>query len=124
MIIYSNDPDEGVLEVPINLTVSGTANQNNIPVATTELMANYPNPFNPQTAISFSLAETGHVKLEIYNTKGQLVKTLAKQLLPKGQYSYVWQGKDGKGNHVASGIYLYKLTTSNHSRTRKMMLLK
>jgi endonuclease I len=84
----------------------------------------YPNPFNPETTISFSLAETENVKLEIYNTKVQLVRTLATQVLPKGEHSYVWHGKDGKNNSVASGIYLYRLTTANHMQIRKMMLLK
>jgi hypothetical protein len=90
----------------------------------TSLDQNYPNPFNPSTTISYSLKEDGKVALEVYNIKGQLVKTLAGGDMNKGKQSIVWEGKDNAGTQCASGIYLYKLRTGNTTITRKMMLLK
>ncbi|MDA3814446.1 MAG: T9SS type A sorting domain-containing protein, partial [Candidatus Cloacimonetes bacterium] len=71
------------------------------------LYQNVPNPFNPETNIKFYLDESSHVSLEIYNIKGQLVKTLVNNDLSAGEHSFIWNGKDGNGNQVASGIYLY-----------------
>jgi hypothetical protein len=103
-------------------------NQNNEPnnsVPTAVILSrNYPNPFNPSTTISYSLKDDAKVVLEVYNIKGQLVKTLAGGLMSKGKHSIVWEGKDNAGTQCASGIYLYKLRTGNTSITRKMMLLK
>ena len=89
------------------------------------LSQNYPNPFNPTTTISFSVTQTSQfVNLEIYNIKGQKVKTLVSENLEQGQHSIVWYGKDENGKEVGSGIYLYKLQSESFSKTRKMILLK
>jgi hypothetical protein len=93
-----------------------------IPVSV--LYPNYPNPFNPETTIRFAVAQKSEVELDIYNLKGQKVKTLADGLYNTGNHSLVWNGKDDKGINVASGIYFYKLTAGNLTKTRKMMLLK
>ena len=85
---------------------------------------NYPNPFNPETKIVFILPEEGNVKLEIYNIKGQKVKTLVNELLLAGEHSAIWDGRDSNGNRVSSGIYLYQLQTGSEEQVRKMLLLK
>ena len=93
---------------------------------------NYPNPFKPSgagrspaTTISFSLSEnTKDVKIEIYNIKGQKIKTLVNEKLPPGEHSVIWDGRDSNSNRVSSGIYFYKLKAGRYQRVRKMLLLK
>ena len=95
----------------------------------TELLSNYPNPFNPETWIPYRLAEDAFVTLTIYDTMGQVVRTLdvghriasAYESRPKAIY---WDGKNGLGEQVASGVYFYTLTAGDFSATRRMMILK
>ena len=89
-----------------------------------ELNQNYPNPFNPITKISFNLKEASKVKLEVFNIKGQKIKTLRVANLDSGNHSVTWSGKDDTGNSVSSGIYMYKLTTNQGTQTKRMILLK
>ena len=84
-----------------------------------ELTQNYPNPFNPSTEISFSLSQSSHVNLEVYNTLGQKVATLANGSFNAGVHFVTWDA----GN-FASGIYLYRITTDDLVETKKMVLLK
>ena len=89
------------------------------------LYRNYPNPFNPTTTIEFSLVQTSQfVTLEIFNIKGQKVKTLYKGIAEEGKHSVIWEGKDTNGKSVSSGIYFYKLKTGKKEISRKMLLLK
>ena len=85
---------------------------------------NYPNPFNPETTISYQLPENSEVELAVYNLKGQKVKQLVSDQLSAGQYSVVWNGKDDNGKSVSSGIYFYKMKTDNFEKTKKMILMK
>jgi hypothetical protein len=87
-------------------------------------LSNYPNPFNPETTISFYLQNNRNVKLSIYNTKGQKVKTLVNEILPAGDHSIIWHGRDSNGKRVSSGIYFYKLKAGNFQKVRKMILIK
>lgn len=89
-----------------------------------ELHQNFPNPFNPETTISFDMPQTGQASLSIYNVKGQLVKNLVDGELPSGRHSFVWKGTDHFGNSVSSGVYFYRLTTPGHTVKRQMMLIK
>jgi hypothetical protein len=93
-----------------------------IPV--TQLHQNYPNPFNPTTSIDFDMPVQGTARLEIFNVKGQLVKTLVNSELNVGRHSYVWDGADESGAGVSSGIFFYRLSGEGWSQTRKMMLVK
>lgn len=85
---------------------------------------NYPNPFNPETAIRFSIRDRGRVTLKIYNVAGQLVRTLVDEVREPNVYSQAWDGLDGAGQPVASGVYFCRLTAKNFEMTRKMVLLK
>ena len=85
---------------------------------------NFPNPFNPSTEIRFALKETGPALLSIYNVIGQKVKTLADREFPAGEYSLSWDGRDGKGAALPSGVYFYQLSAKNFLQTRKMVLIK
>ena len=92
-------------------------------VATT-LFGAYPNPFNPSTTLSFNLQESSPVSLEIYNQKGQKVRSLISETLPAGKHQIIWNGTDDNGNGIASGIYLYRMKSGKYSSTRKMILMK
>jgi len=94
------------------------------PALVTELHHNYPNPFNPETTIRFSVKEASPVTIEIYNVKGQLVKTLVNDLKEAGNHSVVWNGRDNNNRSVSSGVYFYKMNAGKYSSTRKMILMK
>jgi hypothetical protein len=89
-----------------------------------KLSQNFPNPFNPQTTISFSMREKGHVSLKIYNVAGQLVRTLVNEVKDAGRHRVTWDGKSNLGTHAASGVYFYKMETKNFSATHKMVMLR
>ena len=84
----------------------------------------YPNPFNPETTISFSLPSSGKVRLDVYNLRGQLVRSLIDTRLEAGTHSVIWNGKDDSGRDSATGVYLFKLNTDQGNTVRKAMLLK
>ena len=89
-----------------------------------KLTGNYPNPFNPTTAISYHLSENLPVSLVIYNAKGQLVKTLVNENQSKGEHQIIWNGKDNNNKRVSSGIFFYKINVGRYSSTRKMIMMK
>lgn len=88
------------------------------------LNQNVPNPFNPSTTINYQLPEAGEVQLVIYNLLGQEVRTLVREAMDAGFHSIVWDGMDEYGKQVASGIYIYRLSATNFTQVRRMMLLK
>lgn len=88
------------------------------------LNQNFPNPFNPSTAISFSLAHDGYVRLAIFNLLGQTVRTLADGWNNAGTMTVLWDGADANGHTVASGVYFYRIETARASNTKKMVLLR
>lgn len=94
-----------------------------IPV-TTALSQNYPNPFNPATKIDFSLGMDVHTTLEVYNIRGQLVKTLVDEPLSQGNHSVIWNGVNTGGRQVGSGVYFYRLQVGEETLHRRMMLIK
>jgi flagellar hook capping protein FlgD len=88
------------------------------------LHQNSPNPFNPETKISFDLKSDSNVILEIYNMKGQIVRSLINEPLSAGNHFMVWNGQDDNNKKVSSGIYFYKIKTPDFQATRKMLLMK
>lgn len=88
------------------------------------LEQNYPNPFNPTTSIVYSLANSGSVKLEVFNIIGQKVATVVDEVQNAGIWTVRWSGSDATGKLVSSGIYLYRLTTGSFVSTKKMMFIK
>jgi len=93
----------------------------------TSVIGNYPNPFNPDTEISFNISSMDHDKncsLKIYNIKGQLVRTLLEESLPSGNHQVIWNGKDNGSRPVSSGVYFFNLTVDSRSISHKMLLLK
>lgn len=101
-----------------------TASEDLVQSLVFRLHGNYPNPFNPTTTIRFDLPEAASVNLDIFNLRGQKVRSLVNSDLPAGAHSAVWNGRDTTGNPVSSGVYLYRLSDGNRELTRKMMLMK
>lgn len=89
-----------------------------------ELAANYPNPFNPSTKISYILPQRADVRLSVYNVRGELVKTLVADTRNAGSYTAQWDGTDANNLQVSSGVYLYKLKADNFEQTRRMLLIR
>lgn len=104
--------------------VDETSNDNNDINLVTTLKGNYPNPFNPETTISFSTQKDNVVTLDIYNVKGQRVKTLLNEHKVAGQHSVVWNGTDNNDKPVSSGVYFYRMRNGEFSSTKKMILMK
>jgi hypothetical protein len=106
----------------------------------TELFSNYPNPFNPETTIRFSvgaiyasaaksdgrleITPTAQVSINIYNIRGHKIRSLVNGEFSVGEHSIVWDGTDDNGQVVGSGIYLYRMLVGAYTETRKMILLK
>ena len=95
----------------------------------TVLLANYPNPFNPETWIPYHLASATDVKINIYDAQGRLVRALTLGHQTAGYYTHrsraaYWDGRNAFGEQVASGIYFYQLQTDEMSSLRKMVILK
>ena len=117
-----------VLQVKLdksNAVTSLEEQRTNLPEVV-ELYANYPNPFNPETNISFAINQDGfkNVQLEVYDIIGRKVRTLFNGLLDRGRYSFKWNGINDLNVNVASGLYFYKLKTANAIQTRKMTLIR
>ncbi len=89
-----------------------------------ELAQNFPNPFNPTTTISFSLAQAADASLSIYDVRGALVKTLHNGRKERGIHRIVWDGSSNSGQTVASGVYFYRLVAGSFTDTKKMTILK
>ncbi len=88
------------------------------------LAQNYPNPFNPVTTIVFALSEASDVKLKIYDPAGRLVRVLVDGSRPAGSHRIGWDGRNGDGALVSSGVYFYRIETGLFRETRKMVLLR
>ena len=112
---------EEVLLAPLSAGVAGTDESH---PQTMELWRNYPNPFNSSTTIKFTMAETGFVRLDVYNLAGRLVKTLVSGVKTPGIHSVVWDGTDVSGRGVSSGAYLVRLLGERETHTRQMVLAK
>jgi len=94
------------------------------PVVATALKANFPNPFSAATTINYSVKGRQPVVVDIYNTKGQKVKTLVNETKAEGNHSITWDGKDDNNVRVSNGVYFYKMNAGKYTSSRKMIMLK
>jgi hypothetical protein len=85
---------------------------------------NFPNPFNPETTISYAIKAPGRVELTIYNALGQQVRHLVNEHQEIGRYSINWDGRNDQGNLVSGGVYLYRIKANDFVKSRKMLFLK
>lgn len=94
------------------------------PDVAAQLKANYPNPFTTCTTLSYSLRENASVAIEIFDLRGQRVRTLFREEMPKGEHELSWDGLDDHGKPVSTGIYLCRLSAGKQSSTRKLLKLR
>lgn len=119
------DHDFNNVLIPICLSLEQTGTEETTITDRITLSANYPNPFNPETRIDFSVIDPEAIThLTIFNGKGQKVVALVNQQLPTGNHNVIWNGKNQIGKNMPSGIYFYRLESGNNRETRKMILLK
>ena len=95
----------------------------------TQLLANYPNPFNPETWIPFKLAQDSTVIARIYDVTGKQIRMIELGHLPAGNYAesgkaIYWDGRTEDGEQVSSGTYFYQIEAGDYTETRKMVILK
>ena len=88
------------------------------------LSQNHPNPFNPETTITYDIAKAGTVRLSVYALTGQMVRMLVEGERPAGSHSVVWDGRDDTGREVASGVYVCRMEVGTYSAVRKMVLMQ
>jgi hypothetical protein len=88
------------------------------------LSSNYPNPFNPETRISYFIPKASRARLEIFDILGRKIRTLVAEDQPAGRKEVTWDGRNDRGEQVASGVYFYRLQAGDFSLTKKMVLMK
>jgi len=105
-------------------TPTGVEPHTDSPSLTNALHPCYPNPCNPEVTIPFELRKDEKVTLVIYDALGRLVKTVFDGTLPRGSHTATWTGRNGRGEHVSSGVYFCRMQTGDFSATRKLVFLK
>jgi len=108
VIRYPTGVDNGVRGIPNSFTLS----------------QNYPNPFNSSTLIAFSVPEAGYTSLVIYDLMGRRIRTLLENNIAPGEYNVLWDGKDDWGIDAVSGTYFYRLTSTNRTENKKMLVIR
>lgn len=93
-------------------------------VRTFALLQNFPNPFNPTTTIEYQMPKPGNVSIRVFDITGRLVRVLVNEEQGAGIHRIQWDSKNGHGQAVASGIYVYEIRSDNFVTSRKMLLLK
>ena len=122
-ILYVGTTEQGLMSLNLE-QITGFNTLRNQNIKDFQLYNNYPNPFNQCTIINYQLSMKGMVKLEIYNTLGQLINTLVDEEKNPGTYKVQWNGKDFKGRDVSSGLYFYRLTAGKFSEVKKMLMIR
>ncbi len=125
MVIDSNDPHSSSLELPTTLTVSNELSGfiNPLPKVV-HLAGAVPNPFNPLTKISFSLPHNSHVRLNVYDISGHLIRSLLDEQMALGAHSVSWSGRDDSGKSIASGTYFMRLVAGDVVLVKSMNLVR
>ena len=126
VLVSSNDPVTPVLPANVIVQVGGlpvTDVVTNLPTVSA-LHGNAPNPFRPSTHIRFDLPQRAPVSLKIFDVSGRLVRELVGQPMDAGRHAVLWDGRDGGGRRVSSGVYFYRFETGSFRATKRMVLLK
>jgi hypothetical protein len=129
LLIFNIDNTSDSINVDISINATSTVSiHENEPekglVKKFALGANYPNPFNPSTSISYALINSEMVELSIYDMRGRLIRTLFRGNQILGYHTMDWNGTDGQGKPVPAGSYIYTIQVGNEVKTKKMTLLK
>jgi len=118
------NPDCGLIgALPVGCTASGIQDPEQIPTVL-RLHQCYPNPFNPQTTISFTLPNGGWAEIAIYDLTGRCIDVLMDRTFATGTHNLSWNGRDSRNRGVPSGTYVVRLETESGVEARKVMLLR
>ncbi len=112
-----------ITEPAVWLIASAERSTTEVP-ETFALAPNYPNPFNPSTALAYALPRPASVRLTVYDALGRHVRTLVESEQPAGSYTVRWDGHDDAGRPVPSGVYLYRIIAGDFVQARTMLLVK
>ena len=110
---------EQVWTIDLDVPQSTSLELGENPFRVLPLEQNFPNPFNPTTSISYSIAESGMVELAVYTVTGQRVATLVSQTMPAGRHTVNFDASS-----LSSGVYIYRITNGDMTASQKMMLVK
>jgi hypothetical protein len=125
---FANSVDQiyiGAIGVVVSPVTTSLGNESQIGINNNfKLEQNYPNPFNPSTKIDYNVPSTNNVKINIYNSNGELLRTLLNEEQNSGERSVTWNGKDSNGNIVSSGVYFYQIQIGELAAAKKMILLR
>ncbi|MDO9578416.1 MAG: C25 family cysteine peptidase [Candidatus Cloacimonadales bacterium] len=123
IIIHSNDPANPEIIIPVMLNIVEVSTNELLSPFITKLENNYPNPFNIETIIEYQISDANIANLQIYNIKGQLVKTLINKKHDAGKYRIIWNGTDNNDKKVSTGIYVLRFEVGNKVISNKKCLL-
>jgi len=104
--------------------ILNTDKSDNINLDKFTLCSNYPNPFNPTTTIFYNILNSSHIKIDIYNQMGAIVRNLYNGDRVQGYHSIIWNSKDNYGKPVSAGLYFYSIRSINYTLSGKMLLVK
>ena len=121
--VYTEGTSEPSNTETITLTIT-SENDEVVIQSESRLIGNFPNPFNPSTSIRYQVSGITHVEINVYNVRGQLVRSLVNAEYPIGEHDVIWDGRDDNGLSVGSGVYFYRMKTNNGSEIRRMALMK
>lgn len=121
--LFACDENYGVYTLTADFFTGVDGNANFVNTRT-QLLQNFPNPFASQTMIPYILSKSEQVKIDIYNLRGQYIRTLVHTMLEAGSQLTFWDGLDSKGRAVASGLYMCQMKVGNEILKRKMMLVR
>ncbi len=114
----------GTLALKSAAELGGETTPEVVPVEVTDLLRPYPNPFNPETRLGFTLKTAGHVEIGIYDVRARRVRRLVSDDLPAGIHEVVWEGDGDSGRHLASGVYFALMKADRKTIVRRMTLVK
>jgi hypothetical protein len=121
---YDASGNPQIIDVDYFNSCVATDVQDGPPAVPLTLKQNYPNPFNPVTMISFYAPSQGRASLRVYDVTGALVRTLLDDVVAAGEVNVRWDGKDGSGRRMTSGVYFYELRFGRERVSKKMVLLR
>ncbi len=124
IVAFDFSGNQGEFSDETTLMITDVAGSNSLIPSEFALDQNFPNPFNPDTQISYDLPSSTDVFLKIYNIMGQEVRTIVDETQPAGQYTVLWDGKNNYGTRVSSGIYVYVIKAGDFVKSKRMTLLK
>jgi len=109
---------------PFTISSDTDVEENNFVILSNQLYPNYPNPFNPATTVRYELKNSSHVKICVFNIRGEMVKSLVNTFQSPGTYQLLWDGTDDKQNFISSGIFFIEMKAGEFTQKRKITLLR